>query len=109
MTPPEFPRINSAIRWTMEYYEISRIEPHMNKFAGTLRAYTTPDLWDGWVDTTLGLHIDMEKEINQTILYANEFMNVYMFDNLKAWLGDYRVVSVNKQLIEERIDQLFST
>lgn len=105
MTIPDFPRINNAIKWTLEYYTLERIEPHMRKFAGTLYTYSTPDLWDGWIETTLGLHQVMEREINQTINYSNEFMNVYMFDNLKDWLGDYRISKVNESLILEQIDE----
>jgi hypothetical protein len=77
----------------------------MDKLKSNEPSDRKPDLWDSWVDTTLGLHQTMEEEINQTILYSNKYMNVYMFDNLKAWLNDYRILGVNKNLITQEIDK----
>ena len=102
---PEFPRINSAIRWTLEYYTIDRIKPHMKRFAESTVEWANPDLWDDWIKTTLGLHAAMEREINQTIVGSTEYLNVYMFENLKRWLEDYRIKNVNREIIEQRIDE----
>jgi len=103
MTNPEFSRISEAIKWTLAYYTIDRIEPHIKHFAGTPMSGPNYSFWQDWIETTIGLHRRMENEINQTILHSNQFMNVYMFEALKELMKDERLASVNKQLLLKTI------
>ncbi|HUC81519.1 MAG TPA: hypothetical protein VMR70_11420 [Flavisolibacter sp.] len=102
---PVFFRINQAIRYTLEYYEIGKIKDHLFRLAGTERVYSTPHHLDEWYDLMFDLHQRMEDEINQTIHTTNQNTQVYLFETLKEWLNDYRIVQLNKQLILFEIDK----
>lgn len=102
---PVFFRINQAIRYTLEYYEIGKIRDHLFRFAGTERGYSTPHHLDEWYDLMFDLHRRMEDEINQTIQTTNQNTQVYLFETMKEWLNDYRITQLNKQLIWFEIDK----
>jgi hypothetical protein len=96
---PRFPRIEDAIRYTLEYYSIGKIRDHFFRYAGTEHGYSTPHHLDTWYDLMFDLHARMDDEINQTVFTSNNATQVYLFEELKLWLQDNRIASVNEYSI----------
>src|ERR1019366_5692849 len=96
---PEFPRISLAINSTLEYYEIGRIKSQIERFEAIDRGSTSHDYLDMYYDLAFKLHERMEDEINQTKFGSYLPIQVFLFENLKEWLTDYRIKEVNGQSI----------
>ncbi|WP_121353166.1 hypothetical protein [Flavisolibacter nicotianae] len=95
-----FPRINLAIKFTLEYYEIGRIADHISRFSGAHHY----GYLDTYYENTLRTHRLMEDEIIQTILTANENAQMVMFEDLKLWLNDWRITGINIQYLSKLVD-----
>lgn len=98
----EFHRITSAINYTMEFYEIEKIKDHMFIFAGkdANLKYKIE-----WYEFVFEAHNRMESEILQIINTCNHNTHVFLFENLKDWLNDPRVASINPLTILSEIDR----
>ena len=92
---PEFPRIADAIYYTVEYYSTGKVIDHLFKLAGK----PNYQYLDGWNETMMIVHEKMEKEILQTIYTCNNETKVYLFETLKEWLTDRRIMQVDKEAL----------
>lgn len=101
---PVFPRINNAIRFTIEYYTAARVYAHYERFSKKSRIIVTPDTLDTYYDLVLTCHSQMEDEIYQVINTTNENTQVYVFEELDLWLQDVRINSVNESWLLNEID-----
>jgi hypothetical protein len=100
---PVFYRVNQAINYTLLYYEIERIYPHMIQIAGK-ETYQS-GLLDTYYDLTMKFHSWMEDEIKQTIYTTTRNAQIELFELLKEWLTDVRIKILNQAWILEKIDQ----
>lgn len=102
---PVFPRINTAINYSLEYYGIGQIAKHLFHFDGTEINYPNRKDLDSWLEIILEMHDRVEDEILQTIHTCNNATQVYLFENLKLWATDIRLSFVNESLILEEIEK----
>lgn len=99
---PEFYRIADAITYTMEFYKIDKIKEYIKVFANKDQNSRSKI---EWYDLMFVLHNRMEDEILQTINTCNHNTIAYLFNTLKEWLTDERILRVNSLLIIPEIDQ----
>ncbi|MBX9735107.1 MAG: hypothetical protein K2X37_13705 [Chitinophagaceae bacterium] len=101
---PVFPRINNAIKFTLDYYWGGRIHAHCEKFHKKSPFTSNPDYLDTYYDLVFTCHSQMEEEIYQIINTTNENTQVYVFEELALWLQDVRISSVNESWLLNEID-----
>jgi len=104
-----FSELNKAVRYTLKFYEIERIQDYLLTDFNSENRKTNIKTANNWHEIVLDLHGMMSKEIAQNAFLYNDTGKAYFFGLLKEWLGDYRIESVNIPLISNRIEQFNST
>jgi len=100
MMNPNFPKTANALKLTLEFYNIWKIKNYFEWFNNPSAHTYLKD----WVEAILYQHEKMEDEIQQTIHTTNANTQTFLFENLKEWLDDYRIKSVDPQFFLLLID-----
>lgn len=90
-----FVRVNQAIYYTLEYYELGRIKSHLNQLSNPNYISSNSELLDMYYKNVMDSHRGMDDDITQTVLTCNASTQAYLFVFLKEWLLDWRIRSVN--------------
>lgn len=104
----QFPRINAAINLTLLYYNKNQIVNGVGLLSGLFSPikYTFNDVeLPSWDEMVLNSHAQMEEEIKQIISLNYPHVQSMVFENLREWLTDIRIKSLNKELIIKVADE----
>jgi hypothetical protein len=100
-----FVRVNQAIYYTLEYYELGRIKSHVDRFSNPQYSASSSELLDIYYKNAYDHHQWMDDEITQTVLTSNANAQAYLFVLLKEWLLDWRIIDVNRAEIFRLVNE----
>ncbi len=92
----EFVRVNKAVYYTVELFELNAIKPHTFRFMGKPNTSYLND----WHEFLYRLHREMEDDIQQTIAFNNKTAIVHLMELLDDWANDFRIKTVNMDEVE---------
>lgn len=105
MGVPVFIRLDEAIHYTLDLYEIGKIYDYAKDYEQRKNGYSNYSYLENWAGFISRKQKEMEDEIWDVINHYTNNAQVYFFDTLKLWLTDIRIIELNTKWIQDEVDK----